>query len=243
VDDLREAHYAELEFNAPMSSARASELIASLQPLAGASIVDLGCGWAELLLRLLADEPSARGIGVDADHALLARAQRNADARVLTDRLRLECANAADWSGDADIAIVIGASHAFGGTQSTLDAVRGFLRPGGRLLFGEGIWDQAPTPRALEALDAQPGDLTPVDELADLCLALGYQIGALATATLEEWDAFESGFCAGRERWLARNPDAPNAAEVRAEINKQRDRYRRGYRGVLGFAYLTLDAV
>jgi hypothetical protein len=43
IDDLGEARYAELDFNAPMSSGRVRELAASLQPLSGASIVDLGC--------------------------------------------------------------------------------------------------------------------------------------------------------------------------------------------------------
>jgi hypothetical protein len=59
VDPLGAARYADLEFNAPLSSARVRELIAGLQPLTGASIVDLGCGWAELLLRILEHEPTA----------------------------------------------------------------------------------------------------------------------------------------------------------------------------------------
>jgi SAM-dependent methyltransferase len=240
VDDLGEARYAELEFNAPMSSARARELGASLQPLAGASIVDLGCGWAELLLRLLADEPTARGVGVDSDAALLARAERNAEARGLADRLHLECANAADWSGHADVAVVIGASHAFGGTRATLDAVHRVLEPGGRLLFGEGIWGKSPTSDALAGLNAQTGDLSTLAELIDLCIECNYGVLATSTATLDEWDAFESGFLAGRERWLERNPDALNAADVRAEVEAHRDGYLHGYRGILGFAYVTL---
>jgi hypothetical protein len=189
---------------------------------------------------LLAAEPTARGIGVDSDRSLLARAQRNADARGLTDRLRLENANAADWSGRADVAIVIGASHAFGGTRATLDALHRVLHTGGRLLLGEGIWEQPPTSEALAGLGAQPDDLTTLAELIDLCIACGYRVLAASTATRDEWDAFEAGYCAGRERWLARNPDAPNATDVRTELDTHRDGYLRGYRGVLGFAYLTL---
>ena len=192
MDSLSDAHYADLEFNAPLSSAHARDLLATLQPLTGASIVDLGCGWAEFLLRVLEAEPTARGVGVDRDAALIVRARSNAETRGVGDRVRLECADAAGWSGRADVAIVIGASHAWGGTRATLEAVRPLLEESGLLLLGEGIWEQPPTPEALAALDAQPDDFTTVDGLVDLCLEHGYRIVAWSTATLDEWDDFES---------------------------------------------------
>jgi len=223
-----------------MSSERVHELVASLQPLAGASIIDLGCGWAEFLLRVLGAEPTACGVGVDRDQAAITRARHNAEMRGVRDRLVLQCANVTDWSGEADIAIVIGASHAWGGTRAALNAVHPLLRPGGRLLLGEGIWEQAPTLEALAALDAEPDDFTTVAGLVDLCLECGYRLLAVSTATLTEWDAFESRYCEGRERWLLQNPTAPNADEVRTELDAHRDGWLHGYRGVLGFAYLTL---
>lgn len=240
MDALGPARYADLEFNAPLSSTRAGELIAGLQPLAGASIVDLGCGWAELLLRILADEPTASGVGIDRDPALITRARANAAARGLHDRVRLECGDATSWSTLADVAIVIGASHAWGGTRATLNAVRPWLRAGGRLLLGEGIWEQPPTPAALAALEAQPDEFTTLAGLVDLCLASDYRLLGASTATLTEWDDFESRYCAGRERRLLANPDAADADEVRAEIDRHRHGWLHGYRGVLGFAYLTL---
>jgi hypothetical protein len=36
------------------------------------------------------------------------------------------------------------------------------------------------------------------------------------------------------------NPEAPDVEEVRSRADAHRDRYLRGYRDVLGFAYLTL---
>jgi SAM-dependent methyltransferase len=240
VDSLGAARYADLEFNAPLSSARVRELIAGLQPLTGASIVDLGCGWAELLLRMLEHEPTASGLGVDGDAALIARARGNAEARGVQDRVRLECADATQWSERADVAIVIGSSHAWGGTRATLDAVRPLLRPGGRLLLGEGFWEQPPTPAALAGLGAQPDELLALADLVDLCLECRYRLLGVSTATLAEWDSFESRYCSGRERWLSRHADAAEAGEVRAEIDNHRRGWLHGYRGVLGFAYLTL---
>jgi cyclopropane fatty-acyl-phospholipid synthase-like methyltransferase len=240
VDALEHARYGDLDFNAPLSIARVQEMIADLRPLTGASIVDLGCGWGELLLRLLEHQPTARGVGIDRDETAIARAAANARARGLDERLRLQCADATAWSGEADVAIVIGSSHAWGGTRETLHAMRPRLRPGGRLLLGEGIWERPPTPRALAALDAHPGDLTTLPELVELCLESDYRLLALSTATLNEWDHFESQYCAGRERWLLRNPDAPNALEVRTEIDAHRQGWLHGYREILGFAYLVL---
>jgi len=240
VDSFAQARYGDLDFNAPMSDAHVGELIATLRPLSGASIVDLGCGWAEFLLRVLEAEPTAHGVGVDRDPAAIARARTNAETRGLHDRVRLHCADATGWSDEADVAIVIGASHAWGGTREALSALRPLLRPGGRILLGEGIWEQPPTPPALAALEAQPDDFTDLVQLVDLCLQCDFRLLALSTASLQEWDQFESRYCAGRERWLAQHPDAPNAPDVRAEIDTHRAGWLHGYRGILGFAYLTL---
>jgi hypothetical protein len=73
----------------------------------------------------------------------------------------------------ADVAICVGASHAWGGTAAALDALRLLVRPGGRVL-------------------------------------------------------------------LLANPDDPEAERVRAKADEHRKRWLRGYRRVLGFAYLTL---
>lgn len=243
ADAIARARYSELEFNAPLDSAHVERLVASVRPLAGASIVDLGCGWAELLLRVLEREPTARGAGVDRDAAAIARARGNAESRGLHDRIRLECADAAAWSHTADVAIVVGASHAWEeGTQATLQAVRSLLRPGGRLLLGEGFWERPPTLEALAALDARTGDFATLPGLVDLCLEEGYRLLALSTASFAEWDDFEWRYLAGREEWLLRHPDLPEADKVRADVDTHRNNWLHGYRGVLGFAYLTLVA-
>jgi cyclopropane fatty-acyl-phospholipid synthase-like methyltransferase len=234
--------YTDLEFNAPMSSTRVRDLIDSLQPLTDATIVDFGCGWAEFLLRAVEHEPTAHGIGIDRDSAAIARARTNAEARGLRDRVRLECGDVTRWSDQTGVAVVIGASQAWGGTRETLNAVRTLLGPGGRFLFGEAIWQQPPTPAALRALDARTNDYTTVAGLVDLCLDSGYRLLEVSTATLNEWDNFEAGYCAGPERWLWQHLDSPAADETRAEIDAHRDAWLHGYRGVLGFAYLTLVA-
>ena len=166
-------------------------------------------------VRVLEHEPAASGIGIDRDPAAIARARTNADARDLRDRVRLECTDVAGWSDEVDIAVVIGASHAWGGTKAALDAIWPLLRPGGRLLFGEGIWQQPPTPSALAALDAHADDYTSLAGLVDACLDKGYRLLALSTATLDEWDALNRATAPGRNAGSCntlRTPPPPSCA-------------------------------
>jgi SAM-dependent methyltransferase len=236
--------HAYLDFNAPMSDARAYSLITTLQPLAGKTVVDFGCGWAELLLRILETEPTARGLGVDEDASGVSRGRENAEKRGIQEHVRLDLANVTTWEAPpADVAISIGASHAWGDTRKTLEAMHARIKPGGTLLLGDAFWEEPPTDDVLTRLEATPDDYGTIAELVDLAMATGYRLLSLATANSDEWDDFESRWCAGRERWLLENPDHPDAAEVRAVVDAHRDTWLHGYRGVLGFAYLTLARV
>ncbi|WP_308425100.1 DUF1203 domain-containing protein [Wenjunlia tyrosinilytica] len=239
--------HRDLDFNSPLSDVRAVGLIHSLRPLAGARILDLGCGWAELLLRLLEAEPTATGVGVDTHEAALERGRANAAARGLSDRVRLEAADAVATAangtgGPVDVVTAIGVTHAWGGARHTLEAVRPLLRPGGRFLFGEGFWERPPTARASAGLKARPEDFLSLSELVDLAIGCGYRPLAVSVANADEWDSFESRWCGGLERWLLEHPADPAAGKVRAVADEHRDGWLGGYRGVLGFAYLTLAA-
>lgn len=141
--------------------------------------------------------------------------------------------------------IVNGASHVWGGeptehTTNALLAARSLLRPGGRLLLGEGFWERRPSPARIAAMPIPPDQYRSLPDLVDLALDHGYRPLALSQASLDEWDEFESRHALGWERWLLANPDSPHADEVRARADAHRDAWLRGWRGVLGFAYLTL---
>lgn len=232
--------HALLDFNSPLSDAKAHDLVAGLRLRSGDAVVDYGCGWAELLLRAVEHVPGARGLGVDSDERAITRGRANVEARGLTSRVTLDLADVTTWAAarPADVAISIGASHAWGGTAAALDALHARVRPGGTLVLGDGFWERPPGPRSREVFgDEVVGGLA---DLVDLALARGYRLLGLTTATPDEWDGFESRWCAAREHWLLEHPDHPEAAEVRAVVDEHRDAWLKGYRGELGFAYLTL---
>ncbi|XVS62542.1 SAM-dependent methyltransferase [Actinosynnema sp. CA-299493] len=231
--------HALLDFNSPLSDGKAYDLIGSLHLRPGERVVDYGCGWAELLLRAVEHEPNVRGLGVDSDDYAITRGRANAEARGLASRVTLEPADVTTWeTGPADVAISIGSSHAWGGTKQTLAAMHARLRPGGTLLLGDGFWERPPNAKSVELFGED--EFGTLSDLVDLTTAGGYRLLNLATATPDEWDSFESRWCASRERWLLEHPDHPQSAEVRSIVDDHRDAYLKGYRGHLGFAYLTL---
>lgn len=231
--------YEHLSFNAPLSESRAERLVSRVAASAPSVVLDVGCGWGELLLRVLDACPDATGIGIDTAGASLERARANAGARGLTDRARFLEADAARAEGPADLVLCIGSSHAFGDPAEALRSLLGLVRPGGRLLFGEGIW----TAVADTDLSLVPDDMPRLADLAGLvarAVDTGYRPLFVESATPDEWDAFESGFLADWEEWLMTHPRHPDAERVRAQADEHRERWLRGYRGRLGFAFLTL---
>jgi len=233
--------YDWLDFNAPMSGALADSLASALARTAPRAVLDIGCGWGELLLRVLAAAPDARGVGVDRDVPLLERGRANAVARDLDARVEFRDAVLEPGTiAGTDVVICIGADHVYGTQEEALRSLAAHVEPGGRLLFGTGFWERPPTVDEAAGLGATPDDFGSLPDLVDLALACGFRLLDLRTATRREWEEFELGYLADWEEWLMQWPDDPAAAGIRAQADAHRNGYLRGYRDVLGFAYLTL---
>jgi cyclopropane fatty-acyl-phospholipid synthase-like methyltransferase len=245
--------HRDLTFLAPLSESRADRLVAFLAEDQPSTVLDVGCGWGELLLRVLEAAPAARGLGVDLDEEALAAAQRRAVDRGVADRATFEPRDAREIDGSFGAVTCIGASQIWGPEveeaqpldyAAALTALRALLPRGGRLVYGEGVWSSPPTPEAIAPLAGRDDEYVTLRELVDLADAHGFAVMAAHEADLDEWDTFESGFAAGYARWLAEHPaDDPDATEVRALAARQHTAYFGGYRGILGLAYLNLVAV
>lgn len=233
-------YYEHMEFNAPLSESRASTLVVALAARRPVTVLDLGCGWAELLLRIVAASDTANGIGVDSDAALIERGQRNAAARGLAERVKLVAADAIVAFDPADAVVCIGADHVYGGQADALSALHAQVNPGGVLLFGSGYWQRPPTVDEAAALGATPNEMSDLGGLVALAVAAGFRPLDIQTANEDEWNAFESGFLRDWETWLMAHAEDPDAEQVRSRADTHRTQWLRGYRGVLGFAYLIL---
>ncbi|MBD0710370.1 MULTISPECIES: methyltransferase [unclassified Streptomyces] len=241
-----------LTFHNPISDSRADRMVERLTAHDPAEVLDIGCGWGESLLRVLAAAPGARGTGLDINAEDLDRGRALAASRGLADRVAFveESALGTD-RGPVDAILCLGASQALcdpglpHDPAVALHELRRLVRTGGRVVLGEGIWERPPTGPELARMwpGAHDGDHLSLGALVDLAVESGFRPVWIETATREEWEEFESGYRYDTELWLAAHPGHPLAAETRERLDRQRSGWLHGYRGVLGLAYLTLIAV
>lgn len=250
--ELAPAH-RDLRFMAPLSRARAAKLCDFVAGYARGTVLDAGCGWAELLIRVLESAPTARGLGIDLDAASVAHGQALAHERGVADRISLVAGDVKAHLPEAAGAVLcVGSSQIWGPPvearqpidyRSALKAIRALLEPGSPAVYGEGIWTAQPTPAAIAPLAGRADEFVFLPDLLDTVRDCGFAAIGVHQATLDEWDEFESGYAARYARWLAEHPaDHPEATTVRARMLAQGNAYFRGYRGVLGMAYLELLA-
>ena len=148
-----------------MNPLRSSDLDALVEacPLYPADLaLDLGCGRAELLLRLVARWGNA-ALGVDRSREWLEVARAEAVARLphgdvqwVQDDIHEAMKEA--WLDPLGLAACVGATHALGGPLPTTRRLRRHVRPGGFVVVGDGVWTAPPSEGALAGLGVAPTD-------------------------------------------------------------------------------------
>lgn len=233
ADSLAQAKYAALTFNSPLSQPHADELINHLDLSPETSVVDLGCGWGELLIQI-ASKTGANCTGVDTDEACLQRGRDLAETQGV--RAAFINKSAEQYTEQSDRAICIGSSHASGGSEAMFKHLAEIV-PKGKVLVGDMCWERPPTEAALGIF----GDEVPMlVDLVKMARDAGWKVLHLTTSDQREWDDFESRHRAGLRRWLIENPESDKAKEVEEQQNGREMDYLTGYRGVLGFVWLVL---
>ncbi len=217
---------AQLAFDAPLSEARAERFIEALALAPGGHVVELGCGWAELLLRVVSAHPGTTGTGVDIDRDALNRGTREIARRGLHERIELVEADVTVFEDRADVVICVGAAEGIGRTARALRRIAEILEPGGLALFGDRIWSATPGAEARSEL----GDLPVLDGLLAVARAAGFEIVDYDLSTAEEWAVFEAGWRAGLD--TIDDPARRQAALAKTHASS--------HRGVVGFAWLVL---
>lgn len=195
-------------FNCPISNATADRLIESLD--SPSDVLDVGCGRAEFLIRIAA-RYSCRGVGVDPNEALIASARRTIAEREAAGRIELHAERIHDVAlGRFDLGLCTGATHAFGEKQQafigTLDYFKEHLTPGGRLIVGEGFWNQPPPEEYLAVLGGSRDELVPHETNVQRAHEAGYEVRDARRSEIDEWEAFEAEFLAAGEREFAGDP-------------------------------------
>ena len=238
LDSIAQARHP---FGAPISGVTVNRLLRRSDREPAARILELGCGAAGWALQALAHFPDGHADAVDLSQDALDRAAAAADARGLADRLTLHRRDARAYvpDGDYDLVICVGSGSAFGGLAGTLELAGRHVNRDGVLLVGERFWQAAPTPAALAGLTAA-GNLTDLGGLVDAAERAGWTPVYAHVSEAGEWDHYEWSWIGSLAGWALDNPGHPDAAGALTVARDHRERWLRGYRGVLGFATMVL---
>ena len=228
-------------FCSPLGPETVERVLDRLEMLAPERVLDVGCGIGELLVRVL-ERCHATGVGVDPNPDYLEVARRRARERGVEDRLELRASRAEDAGLEPgfQLALTIGATHAFGGFRPTLDALRGLLVGGGWMLVGEGYWKCDPDPGYLSLLGGTRDEFT--DHQGNLEAAAERGLTALDwwLSSDAEWDEYEGLYADAIERHLREHPDDPDREAMKLRIEHWQEGYRRWGRHTLGFGLYLL---
>jgi cyclopropane fatty-acyl-phospholipid synthase-like methyltransferase len=234
-DDRTRSRFEAMRWNSPLGEAHADRLLDELALERAGSLLDLGCGWGTMLVHAAARLPAgATATGVDTSDTSIEWGRALARERGL--EMIFAEADITQWTQPADAVLCSGAAHAW---PHPLQALRAVVSPGGRLLYGDAFWAAPPNPAAVEIFGEA---VTDREGLIERATEAGWRVRLVSESSQAEWDEFEQTFRAGNENWARAHPDDPDAAPTLAEMERRREEYEAVYRGVLGFAFLVLEA-
>lgn len=201
---------ATCDYNAPVSPDGVAWLCKALKVREKAYVVDLGCGWGQLLVDIVLHLPQSTGTGYDSDQFLIEHATAEASTIAIEDRITFAVADCTQEKEHGDVLICIGSTHAWPCLEDALSSFEQTLRAEGQLIIGVPYWETSPSDAACHALGTTQDGLPTELSLRTLVTESGFDITGFRASTLAEWDAFEIAWCASRVIWLRENPNHPD---------------------------------
>ncbi len=225
----------------PLAADRLDALADVLALVPGARIVELGCGKADLLIRVLRRWPTASAEGFDRNPWFLADARAAAEVAGVSARLSLIDTDAPGVmlaGRSVDLAIAIGATGIVGEAAGTLAFLASIVEPGGQVVFGDGAWVAPPPDDGLVAFGMTRDELPDgIDGFTALAAAAGLEAIDVALASTAEWDDYEDAYAGAIEHWAAGvSSDDPDRDAFLARAAMFRETYAGWRRACLGFA-------
>jgi len=234
-------HYDGLTYWGPVGVATMESIIDLLRLPATGRALDIGCGKAELLVRL-AERFGSEAVGVDKSEAALAAAttafaKRAPDARF--EPMRRDVADLAFDDGSFDLVAWLGGPYLGEGSgqkdfTTTVSRLSRWLRPGGYLLLGHGFWSAPPPADYLAATGIAAGEFGEHWQNIDVGESAGLRSLYSCRSNRDEWDEFEGRILANVEHYAAAHPDAPDPQgrlEQRRSWHKAQQRWGRDAMG------------
>ncbi len=231
--------HRDLVFCNPLSSDKVDELVELLRLPAAAHVLDVACGKAEFLCRLV-ERWAAHGTGIDLSPYSVEDARAKAADRGLREQLQIVEGDGAKFEAPPtsfDATTCLGASWIWGGHAGTVAALAEWTRPGGIIAVGEPFWKTDPSPEHLAAAklerDARGSHLDNIESGA----AQGTPFLHAIVSSEDDWDRYEGYHRYAAEMYAAEHPQDPDVAELLADTRRyHEDVYLRWGREEVGWA-------
>jgi SAM-dependent methyltransferase len=208
----------------PTSSGKLDELVALIPLSPGSRVIDIACGKAELLLRIVG-RYGATGVGVDISPYETEAARERVAARGLQDRVEIVDSDGAQYeagAGSAELALCIGATWVWNGYVGTIEALKKMVVPGGLIAIGESFKVREPHPDYIAAdPDFVPTLVTHAENVAiaqDQGLTFLYAV----VSNQDDWDRYEGLQTRAAVLYAEEHPEDPDVEEllrIRREVD------------------------
>lgn len=228
-----------IELINPTTNAKMMQLAEVLGLKSGQTVIDFGCGYAEMLT-LWAQKHKITGVGIDLRTNACMRAEKKLAEHKLDTSIKIVCGNAKDYEYEKhkfDIACCIGATFIWGGWSETIDGMRDAIKPGGKIAIGEVHWRSEYIPAPI--FRNTPGTLTEI-ELWQKALEKGYELEFLLRSSQEEWDNYNASNWRGLLHWIHENPKHPEREQVVKFLHTEQEEYFRYTKDNFGWAIYVL---
>ncbi len=222
----------------PISPAKMETLFSLLDLSKDASVLDIGTGNAEVLIRLV-EIYGVKATGIERSPIAIQKAYEQIAARVPQNEIEIRDMDAStlpELYEQFDVAICIGASEIFGGYAGTIQTLTQSVQPGGQIVVGELYWKREPAEDYLTAFGVSREEYTTNANN----IATGVKQGLVPLFALaasdDEWDQYEWQRIRAIEQYAREKPDDPDTPKLLERIRWWRDMYVRWGRDTLGFA-------
>jgi SAM-dependent methyltransferase len=221
----------------PLSAAKIERLLDLLPLTEHSRVLDLGCGRAELALRII-ERFGSQVVAIDNSSLMLDAALERAQWTGAVGRLHLDNVDIRDFVADPEtfhLVVYLGAGGIDGGVPGILRKLREWTQPGGYVLVGEGYWKRKPASEYLAVLEGTEAEY--LDHRGNVQAGLDAGLVPLhaCVASDDEWDEYEWKYARSIERYVREQPDDPDAPAMLDRIRRWRDAYLRFGRDTLGF--------
>ena len=224
--EIFEALHHSMQICNPMTSAQLDEVVEATEPDAGHHVVDMACGYGEVLFRMAAQREIS-GTGVDLSPWMIASAAAQTPVRAPNGTLQWVLGEARDYFPvhASDIAVCIGAEwvwHDFSGTAKALAAR---LAPGGVAVIGAA---RLHTAADADLVRSERGAVETIDDQRNLLAAHGLVPMHRVDPDDAGWDAYLARTAQAAADWAVAypGPRADRWIEEQADWQAARERDR-----------------